>query len=279
MTLKRVSPLLERDSKTINLNLAPHPWKILKCTETGIVFLENPPGYEALKEDYAWEKTYKYEVNKRRTDEPIRYKISSFLKDFRLKVLKRNKIKEIAKKEILKIKENNSIELLDVGCANGEALEKIISELPPTYHSKCVPNGIEISAALAKIAREKAKRGKWIFNNAVDGMLEFDNNYFDIVILSSFLEHEIEPVQLLKNTLVKLKPHGSVIIKVPNFACWNRHIRKEKWCGFRHPDHVNYFTPDTLKETALRSGFLKVSMKLLDKQPLSDSMYAVLKKS
>ena len=42
MTLKRVSPLLERNSETINLNLAPHPWKILKCAETGIVFLENP---------------------------------------------------------------------------------------------------------------------------------------------------------------------------------------------------------------------------------------------
>ena len=66
MTLKRVSPLLERNSETINLNLAPHPWKILKCAETGIVFLENPPGYEALKEDFAWEKTYESEVNKRR---------------------------------------------------------------------------------------------------------------------------------------------------------------------------------------------------------------------
>ena len=90
MTLKRVSPLLEKHSKTINLNLAPDPWKILKCCETGIVFLENPPGYEALKEDYAWEKTYESEVKKRKTDEPIRYKISSLLKDFRLKVLKRS---------------------------------------------------------------------------------------------------------------------------------------------------------------------------------------------
>lgn len=279
MTLKRVSPLLEKQSKTINLNLAPDPWKILKCCETGIVFLENPPGYEALKEDYAWEKTYESEVKKRKTDEPIRYKISSLLKAFRLKVLKRNKIKEIAKKEILKINNTDSIELLDVGCADGGALEKIISELPLIYHSRCLPNGIEISAALAKIAKDKANRGKWVHNNALDGMLEFDDKYFDVVILSSFLEHEIEPLQLLKNILVKLKDHGCVIIKVPNFASWNRHIRKEKWCGFRHPDHVNYFTPTTLRETALRSGFSKFSMKLLDRQPLSDSMYAVLRKS
>ena len=126
---------------------------------------------------------------------------------------------------------------------------------------------------------EKAKRGKWIHNNAVDGMLEFDNDYFDIVILSSFLEHEIEPVQLFENTLIKLKSNDQLLSKYLTLHSWNRHIRKEKWCGFRHPDHVNYFTPATLKETALRSGFSKFSMKLLDKQPFSDSMYAVLKKS
>ena len=65
MNLKRNSPLLERESKTIKLDLAPEPWNIMKCVETGIVFLENPPGYEALKEDFAWEKTYVSEVKKK----------------------------------------------------------------------------------------------------------------------------------------------------------------------------------------------------------------------
>ena len=90
MNLKRVSPLLERESETVKLDLAPEPWNIIKCVETGIVFLENPPGYEALNEDFAWEKTYETEVKKRKTAEPLRYKISSLLKEFRLKVLKRN---------------------------------------------------------------------------------------------------------------------------------------------------------------------------------------------
>ena len=88
MNLKRNSPLLERESKTIKLDLAPEPWNIMKCVETGIVFLENPPGYEALKEDFAWEKTYVSEVKKRKTEEPIRYKISSLLKEFRYRYCK-----------------------------------------------------------------------------------------------------------------------------------------------------------------------------------------------
>ena len=109
-------------------------------------------------------------------------------------------------------------------------------------------------------------------------MLEFQDSFFDVVVLSSFLEHEINPLSLLKNTFIKLKDKGNVIIKVPNFDSWNRHLRKEKWCGFRHPDHVNYFTPKTLKDISLRSGFKKFSMGFLDRQPLSDSMYAVLEK-
>ena len=68
MNLKRVSPLLERESETVKLDLAPEPWNIIKCVETGIVFLENPPGYEALNEDFAWEKTYETEVKKIRND-------------------------------------------------------------------------------------------------------------------------------------------------------------------------------------------------------------------
>ena len=78
MNLKRVSPLLERETETELLNLAPEPWKILKCLETDIVFLENPPGYEALKEKFAWEKTYQSEVESKQNAEPLRYKVSSF---------------------------------------------------------------------------------------------------------------------------------------------------------------------------------------------------------
>jgi len=278
MNIKRVSPILERETKTELLNLAPEPWKILKCLETGIVFLENPPGYEALKEEFAWEKTYQSEVESKKSAEPLRYKVSSFAKEYRHKVLKRNKVKDLSKKCILKKEDQNNIQLLDVGCAEGGALETIISELPSSFHSKCIPNGIEISAELANKAKINAKRGIWVHNNAVNGMLEFQDSFFDVVILSSFLEHEINPLRLLKNTFTKLKDKGNVIIKVPNFDSWNRHLRKEKWCGFRHPDHVNYFTPKTLKHISLRSGFKKFSMGFLDRQPLSDSMYAVLEK-
>jgi hypothetical protein len=67
-----------------------------------------------------------------------------------------------------------------------------------------------------------------------------------------------------------------VIVKMPNYASINRHVTGRKWCGFRLPDHVNYYTPRTLVALAARAGF-KVSFGLLGRQPLSDNMWAVLR--
>ena len=91
-----------------------------------------------------------------------------------------------------------------------------------------------------------------------------------------FLEHEVNPVGLLKNAYNKLKDGGVIFIKVPNFNSINRLYRKEKWCGFRHPDHVNYFTPETLVKTCRKAGYSKIKMGVFDKQAFSDSMYATL---
>jgi hypothetical protein len=45
--LKRVWPLLERQSATRILPYAPLPWELRQCRETGFVFLQNPPDYPA----------------------------------------------------------------------------------------------------------------------------------------------------------------------------------------------------------------------------------------
>ena len=52
--IRRVCPLLERESATAVLPYAPSPWVLRQCLETGFVFLENPPRYESFRYDYAW---------------------------------------------------------------------------------------------------------------------------------------------------------------------------------------------------------------------------------
>ena len=48
--LNRVSPILGRKTETIDLSFyAPSPWKIVKCLESNLVYLQNPPGVRALR--------------------------------------------------------------------------------------------------------------------------------------------------------------------------------------------------------------------------------------
>jgi hypothetical protein len=50
-----------------------------------------------------------------------------------------------------------------------------------------------------------------------------------------------------------------------------------RWCGFRYPDHLNYFTPKTLVALAAKAGF-ETGFGLTGRLPTSDNMWAILAK-
>src|SRR5512147_2219677 len=75
--LKRVCPLLERETATTTLDIAPPPWVVRECRETGLVFLENPPGYDSLRSEIAWERSSAQESRRRADAEPALYALST----------------------------------------------------------------------------------------------------------------------------------------------------------------------------------------------------------
>ena len=97
----------------------------------------------------------------------------------------------------------------------------------------------------------------------------------DAVVLRSYLEHESEPKSLLKGCFNVLKSGGAIIVKVPNYNSLNRRFVGTRWCGFRYPEHVNYFTPASLARMARETGF-SVRQDFRDALPTSDNMWAVL---
>ncbi|MGB7182117.1 MAG: class I SAM-dependent methyltransferase [Burkholderiaceae bacterium] len=281
--VSRVCPLLEAEHPAKQLDYAPEPWILLECNESGFVYLQNPPEYSHLEEDFAWETTYLRESSSREKSEPTRYALSNAIKKFRRTVLKRDKVMRLATDflgERAK-KHSDSLNVLDVGCAQANLLGNLYQHLPMVVADRVVPFGIEISTHLAGLAQQKLSErgGTCEHASAIDGLTRFDANKFDLIVLSSFLEHEINPLPLLRLCWNTLKPGGFVIIKVPNYDSVNRHVRGSKWCGFRWPDHVNYFTPLSLTKMAQKSGLQIARMKLVDRQPLSDSMYCVLIKT
>jgi 2-polyprenyl-3-methyl-5-hydroxy-6-metoxy-1,4-benzoquinol methylase len=282
----RFCPLLERASSTSILDYAPAPWILKQCQESGFVYLENPPPYEGLKEEYAWEVTWKKEAESRKEAEPFLYAISTVFKSFRHKVLKRNKVLSLCLPLVVQSSHQHaaSVNILDVGCGGGNFFPELFSRLPLEVRARCVPYGIEISKELARIASENLAQcgeiggGKCVHNSALEGLAEYSADFFDLIVMSSFLEHEINPLPVLRRCYERLRPGGCVVVKVPNYACLNRSIRGRRWCGFRWPDHVNYFTPQTLTAMAQQSGLEVARMSFLDKHPLSDSMYAIFRK-
>jgi Zn ribbon nucleic-acid-binding protein len=48
------------------------PWQIVECAACGFVFLRNPPEYKHLVSEFAWEKTRVAEVERRKTQSPVR---------------------------------------------------------------------------------------------------------------------------------------------------------------------------------------------------------------
>jgi hypothetical protein len=120
-------------------------------------------------------------------------------------------------------------------------------------------------------------RGGPVVNaDGVSGIAEWPEGFFIGVSLWSYLEHEARPKEALAATRRVVRKDGIVLVKVPNFACWNRALLGSKWSGFRNPDHVQYFTPATLGRLARDCGFA-VKFRLYGRIPLNDNMYAILR--
>lgn len=114
-------------------------------------------------------------------------------------------------------------------------------------------------------------------DDALNGLRGFADGFFTGVLARSFLEHEIRPLEVLQEIRRVLAPGGAVIIKVPNYASINRLTRGDDWCGYRFPDHVNYFEPGHLQHLLEQAGLEIARFGLRDYFPTSDNMWCVAK--
>jgi len=235
-------------------------WRVGSCGGCAFVFLQNVPVYDRMVEEFAWENTFKQEKERRVDIRPVSTKASTVLRKIR------KPFRTTHKDLIATLFKPGPV--LDVGCGHGVPLPEGM-----------VPHGIELSKGLFEIANKNMQKlgGYAVHAPAVEGIAQFEAGKFTGIILRSFLEHEWQPKELLKGAHRVLADDGGVFIRVPNFASLNRKIRGNKWCGFRYPDHVNYFTPNSLQKMARQCGF---NMKLLNplKISIDDNIKAVLTK-
>jgi SAM-dependent methyltransferase len=233
------------------------PWHLVTCDSCGFVYLKEAPVYDRLVDELAWEKNWLLEKERRRQRNPL----SGMSPRRSMQNAKASKKARVAKLF-------GPGNVLDVGCG-GDTLT------PDGY----TPYGVEISEALQAKADAvmQPRGGRCVHAPAVEGVASFPDGFFSGIILSSFLEHEMQPAKLLAECARVLQPGGAIYVRVPNYGGVNRRVRGAEWCGFRHPDHVNYFTLDSLKALAERFG---LKLRLLNPWRLAfdDNINAVLMK-
>ena len=238
------------------------PWYIAKCGACQFIYLDALPAQDAFEDEFAWDATFVAEKKRRREAQPIVQWLDEKTR-WRLHILPRpetrNFLQQLAKPG----------PILDVGCGDGGH----VMRLPEGY----LPFGVEIAPRLAAKADAsfRTRGGRCLQGDAAGAISQFEDKLFSGVMMNSYLEHEFNPSDVLKALRPKMKPEAPVVIKVPNAGSLNAKVMGKNWCGVRLPDHVNYFTWQSLSKMAKEAGY-DVRAPVGVNLPTNDNMWAIL---
>ncbi len=264
--LEREGPSCGQDNhQQRSLPLSRGTWRLKECCRCHFVYLENALRYEELSVNHAWtesrlaEREFRCDGSWRAAaGRPLR----AAQKWFR-RLLPRLKAARLLDRYV------PSGRVLEVGCGNGQMLRRLPAHL--------IPCGIEIDARAANKACKfvQSRGGEMIHADGLSGLKSLSDACVGGILMHSYLEHENQPLVVLRQAARVLVRGGVVVIKVPNFASLNRRILGSAWPGFRFPDHVNYFTPVSLAAMVRAAGLFVVRSHWLDRMPTSDNMWLV----
>ncbi len=138
-------------------------------------------------------------------------------------------------------------DVLDIGSGSGSSLLEIRKMGSRAYGIEPDPNAQRI----AKKLKLNVYKG-FVMDNP------FPGKKFDYITGSQVIEHEPYPLRFLIAAKKKLKKGGRIILSFPNFSSIFRRFFGKNWLNWHVPFHINFFTEDSLKKLAKRSG-LKVT--------------------
>lgn len=153
--------------------------------------------------DLAWETSEAQERAKRRKNREVYYFFSDAVKSIR-SFFRRGRQKAA---EITKRLRPEGSRILDVGCASAGQLLSFRNGLWQLH-------GIESSPGLAKKVSVlcEAHGGHVIVSTALKGLPQFEPDYFDVIWMISFLEHDTFVPSILREVYKVLKPDGFALL-------------------------------------------------------------------
>lgn len=244
MQIKRACPVCRYQVADYLFTLPQSPGPIVKCTRCGFIFV-NP-------------------INKTKSlildgpvigNNPSRLLESSDVEDIQgtweqaaiEQHIRESKAKKINARKALEYIHSSTTSkgrLLDLGCFCGVFLSTA-SEAGWDCH------GIEPLVAPAIYAR--GKFGLRVVCDTLRGDT-YPPEFFDVVTAFQVFEHLVHPGQVMQVIHHILKPHGLLLIEVPNINTITVPILASRHRHFTQ-DHVSFFSQDTLKIFLERYGY------------------------
>lgn len=198
---------------------------IVRCKECGFIQLGAHPTEESIKSTYSDDYFKK-----------IKYHFDSAAK--REQERRVNLMKECGVA--------HGADVLDVGCATGDFIL-----LARNYFSIW---GIDISEQAVQTAKE---RNPDVAARIIAmGHENFENldRRFDAITLWDVIEHLDDPVGVVRKLTGKLERTGVLFISSPNIGAMIARIMKRHWAFMTPPEHIGYFSRETVKRLLAACG-------------------------
>jgi SAM-dependent methyltransferase len=141
--------------------------------------------------------------------------------------------------------------LFDFGCGNGLFLELAHGRGFDTY-------GVDLAEDAVAAARQRPG-GTHTYHGAPTEIPEIAAGGFDVITMWSVLAHLAEPVEDLTMLRRLLAPDGVLLLLTVNAGSLKLKRQLETWDGFT-PNHLIFFSPETLPRLLRRAGFGAVVM-------------------
>jgi SAM-dependent methyltransferase len=136
----------------------------------------------------------------------------------------------------------NRLKVLDFGCGNGRFIEL------------CSAFGFDAFGVDRSAARRGSNRAH-VFESLADVQ-----DSVHVVTLFEVLEHLDEPRGLLESLAPLLVPGGILVLETPDCTGVDSIESLHDYAQIHPLEHINGFTPDTLREFAERVGFRAINM-------------------
>jgi SAM-dependent methyltransferase len=139
-------------------------------------------------------------------------------------------------KRLRRLRGSQSGALLDVGCGTGVFLDE-------ARQLGWQVQGLEVSPYGCQAARE---RGLSVQSAAIESA-DLPAASFDCVTMWDTIEHLSDPVGAVRRAAEALKPGGWLALSTGDVTSWCARLSGRRWHLFNLPEHLFFFSPDSLR--------------------------------